>query len=83
MQPLIQKTTSNVATWFLRHIISRYGRPCVVRMDNGTEFAGGFSQLLGAYHITYSRSSVAYPQANGQAEQYIRTIKGMLRRLGS
>ena len=38
IKALKHKTARNVANWFLTHIVSRYGRPCVVRTDNGTEY---------------------------------------------
>ena len=58
-------TAATVGRCIRERFISVFGIPLSFRVDNGTEFAGGFSQLLGAYHITHNRSSVAYPQANG------------------
>ena len=54
--------------------------PRVIRTDNGTEFAGEFTQLLTTYGIKRRTTSPAHPQANGQAERVIQIIKTTLKK---
>ena len=40
--PLLDKSSSTVASWFLLQLVSRYGVPWGVRVDQGKEFRGDF-----------------------------------------
>ncbi|XRA95985.1 transposase [Pycnococcus provasolii] len=80
--PTPDRTSSNVAYAFLQHVLSRYGAPAVVTSDNGQEFVGGeFAELLREACIDHRTTSRNHPQANGQVERAVQTVKGALRRL--
>lgn len=66
----------------IRHcksIFARHGIPEQVISDNGPQFAADdfkrFAQVFGFDHLT---SSPYYPQANGEAERAVKTIKSLL-----
>ncbi|XP_064469720.1 uncharacterized protein K02A2.6-like [Ornithodoros turicata] len=60
----------------LKSIFARHGIPREVVTDNGPQFSGEefkrFAQLYGFIHTTTSPS---FPQANGQVERTVRTVK--------
>ena len=78
VQQLQSMTTSSVIS-FLKPIFARYGIPATLISDNGPQFASvemkQFSETYGFSHVT---TSLYYPQANGQAERTVRTIKNLL-----
>lgn len=58
----------------------RFGLPEQLITDNARQFeAGPWVEFCRMYAIRHTTSSVAYPQANGQAENMIRTIMDGLR----
>ena len=80
--PTPDRTSVNVAYAFLQHVLSRYGAPAVVTSDNGQEFVGGeFAELLREACIDHRTTSRNHPQANGQVERAVQTVKASLRRL--
>lgn len=80
--PTPDRTSSNVAYAFLQHVLSRYGAPAVVTSDNGQEFVGGeFAELLREACIDHRTTSRNHPQANGQVERVVQTVKESLKRL--
>ena len=68
----------NIARWFERDIIARYGVPRIVRSDNGLEFEGEFAALMKTYGIQRRKTSAGNPQTNGQAERTIKCTKHTL-----
>ena len=75
----LQSTTTSSIISFLKPMFARYSIPVTLISDNGPQFTSAemrqFAEIYGFYHIT---SSPNYPQANGQAEQTVRTIKNLL-----
>ena len=75
----LQATTTSSVISFLKPIFARYGIPTTLISDNGPQFTSAemrqFAETYGFCHIT---SSPYYPQANGQAERTVRTIKNLL-----
>ena len=64
-----------VVQFFMDFIVFRFGVPRVVVTDNGSQFIGkDFEEALSQLKIKHLRSSVAYPQANGQVEVTNKTI---------
>ena len=61
-------------------MFAHYGIPNTLISDNGPQFSSAemkeFSEVYGFNHIT---TSPYYPQANGQAEQTVKTVKDLLR----
>ncbi len=52
-----------------RNIITRFGIPCVLVSDNGTQFdSGPFKAFCKQYEIRNYFSTPAYPQGNSQVE---------------
>ena len=78
VQQLQSMTTSSVIS-FLKPIFARYGIPATLISDNGPQFASvemkQFAETYGFSHVT---TSPYYPQANGQAERTVKTIKNLL-----
>ena len=61
----------------LKSIFARHGIPEVFITDNGPQYS---SSLLAkfSYKFNHITSSPRYPQANGEAERAVKTIKAML-----
>ena len=68
------------ARWFYNEVISRWGRPCFVRSDNGTEWMAEFTGALKRLGVVRRPITVGNKRANGQAEVYIRCTKQAIRR---
>ena len=74
-KPLAKITTKQVAQFFWENVICRYGIPQVLVTDNGTQFNNDeFQGYCRDYDIKLRFTSVAHPQANGQAEVANRII---------
>ena len=74
-KPLAKITTKQVAQFVWENIICRYGIPRVMVTDNGTQFNNAeFRRYCEDYSIELRFTSVAHPQANGQAEVANRII---------
>ena len=81
--PTPDRTSATTANAFLQHVLCRYGAPAVVTTDNGVEFHGEMERLLREACIDHRWTSREHPQANGQAERAVQTIKGLLRRMAA
>ncbi|XP_063938044.1 uncharacterized protein LOC135147920 [Daucus carota subsp. sativus] len=68
---------------FMDNILMRFGLPRVLVSDNGPQFIGSdFESYLAERGIKHKKSSVAYPQGNGQVEVTNRILlKGIEKRL--
>ena len=79
VQKLTLTTTASVIA-FLKPMFARYGIPNTLVSDNGPQFSSAemneFSEAYRFHHIT---TSPYYPQANGQAERTVKTVKDLLR----
>ena len=75
----LRSTTSASVIHKLKTVFSRHGIPESLMSDNGPQFSSqefyNFSKDYGFDHVT---SSPNYPQANGEAERAVRTIKTLL-----
>ncbi len=78
----VKKLTSTTASRVivaLKEMLARFGIPATLVSDNGPQFDCAemkeFAQQYGIHHIT---SSPYYPQANGEAERAVRTVKKLL-----
>ncbi|XP_074342312.1 uncharacterized protein LOC141679825 [Apium graveolens] len=68
---------------FMDNILMRFGIPKVLVSDNGPQFIGSeFESYLQELWIKHKKSSVAYPQGNGQVEVTNRILlRGIEKRL--
>ncbi|XP_017216818.2 uncharacterized protein LOC108194379 [Daucus carota subsp. sativus] len=82
-KPLARIRETEVVQFFMENIVFRFGVPRVIVTDNGSQFTGkDFEEALGQLKITHIKSSVAYPQANGQVEITNKAIlQGIKKRL--
>ena len=79
--PTPDRTSATTAQAFLQHVLCKYGAPAVVTTDNGVEFHGDLEGLLADAMIDHRYTARAHPQANGQAERAVQTMKSLLRRM--
>lgn len=73
--------TTEWVTQIARETILRFGRPEEMVSDNGREFVSvwedsltKFGQLLAEYGIEHLKCAPYYPQGNGKAEAFIKTL---------
>ena len=65
----------------LKSIFARHGIPELVVSDNGPQFkAAEIGTFAEDYNFTHVTSSPKYPQANGEVERTIKTVKSMLKK---
>ena len=65
----------------LKEIFAVHGIPDLVISDNGPQFANeNFRKLAEEYGFIHTTSSPRYPQANGEAERGVRTVKALLKK---
>ncbi|XP_019196318.1 PREDICTED: uncharacterized protein LOC109190299 [Ipomoea nil] len=74
-EPLATITSQQCARFLWRNVVSRFGVPVQLVTDNGKQFEGAyFANFLATIGTKAIKSSVAYPQGNGQVENANRTI---------
>ena len=79
-EPLARITEANVAKFFWKSIVCRFGLPHTVVTDNGRQFdCREFEEFCSDLGIRHRFTSVAHPQTNGEAEVTNRTILQGLR----
>ena len=73
------QTARSAANVLLKHWIPYYGVPSCLHSDNARAFTGSvIGHLCELYGIKQSTTTTYYPQGNGQAERFNRTLCGML-----
>ena len=82
----ISKLSSETTGSVIKHmssIFARHGIPQQVVSDNGPQYSSReFSKFAKEYGFEHSTSSPQYPQANGEAERAVRTVKALLNKSG-
>ena len=77
----LSRTTSPDIVVHLKSMFARHGIPDQVLSDNGPQFsASSFAKFAEEYGFTHITTSPKYPQANGQVEQAVQTVKSMLKK---
>ncbi|WOH03807.1 hypothetical protein DCAR_0623207 [Daucus carota subsp. sativus] len=80
-KPVPHVTAVACRKFFHEHIVTRFRIPRVLVSDNGRQFIDhDFEEYLATYLILHKRSSVAYPQSNGQVEVTNRTLLHCLKK---
>ena len=73
--------TSEHTIVVMKEVFATHGIPDVIMSDNGPQFsAEAFAQFAKSYGFTHTTSSPRYPQANGEAERAVRTLKEILKK---
>ena len=72
---------SSVAKFLYEMIITRYGCPMELVSDQGTHFLNStIEELVKKHMIIHKKSTVYYPQANGQAESTNKVLQNILKK---
>jgi transposase InsO family protein len=75
----MKSTTSEHTVSQLKSVFSRYGIPQELISDNGPQFASTlFASFASDYGFIHTTSSPLYPQANGESERAVKTVKLLL-----
>ena len=81
VSPLLTSQKSSEAIRALKSIFARHGIPEILRSDNGSQFASSqFDQFSKEFGFTHITSSPKLPQANGEAERAVQTVKNALKK---
>ena len=76
----ISSTTYRGVINHLKSIFARHGIPQIVVSDNGPQYSSSDSPNLQDYKFNHITSSLHFPQANGESERTVQTVKGLLKR---
>ena len=72
---------SSVAKFLYEMIITRYGCPMELVSDQGTHFLNAtIEELVQKHMIIHKKSTIYYPQANGQAESTNKVLQNVLKK---
>ena len=78
---LLHQLTSAAVIHQIKSVLATHGIPDVIVSDNGPQFASSeFARFANDYGFTHVTSSPKYPQANGEAERAVRTVKQLLKK---
>ena len=77
----LSRTASPDITVHLKSIFARHGIPDQLISDNGPQFASNtFAKFAEEYEFTHVTTSPRYPQANGEVERAVQTVKSLLKK---
>ena len=77
----LSRTTSPDIVVHLKSMFARHRIPDQVLSDNGPQFsASSFAMFAEKYGFTHITTSPKYPQANGQVERAVQTVKSTLKK---
>ena len=78
----LQKSTQSTdIVRALKAIFARHGIPEELRSDNGPQFSSAeFTQFSKEWGFKHNTSSPRFPQANGEAERAVKTVKSILKK---
>lgn len=77
--PLVDMCAETVAKTFILQYVPRFGVPCTITTDRGSQFESKLftelTKLIGAHRI---RTTSYHPQSNGMVERFHRQLKASL-----
>ena len=77
----LDNLTSGNIICHLKSQFARYGIPDELLSDNGPQYASSaFTDFSKSYGFVHTTSSPLFPQANGEAERAVQTIKNLLKK---
>ncbi|XP_028408174.1 uncharacterized protein K02A2.6-like [Dendronephthya gigantea] len=77
---IMQSTTTTAVITRLQRIFSRHGYPEEFTSDNGPPFnAAEFTNYLNEHGVHHRRITPYWPQANGEAERFMKTVTKAIR----
>ena len=77
----LKDQTSLAVIAVLKELFAQHGIPDLVVSDNGPQYSSEqFSKFAATYGFVHTTSSPHYPQANGEAERAVRTVKALLKK---
>ena len=79
--PIKDKTPTSTAFAYALSVYAYYGGCAQLVTDQGNEWGGVFTQQLQRLQVDHRHTSAYHPQANGQAEAMVRTMKACLQKL--
>lgn len=78
---LLNKTTSSEIINNVKSVFAAHGIPDIMMSDNGPQFSSAeFAQFAKSYGFTHVTSSPRFPQANGEAERAVQTLKTLMKK---
>lgn len=81
VSPLQTSQKSSDTIRALKPIFARHGVPEILRSDNLPQYASNeFDQFSKDYSFLHITSSLKLPQANGEAERAVQTVKDALKK---
>ncbi|XP_065023219.1 uncharacterized protein LOC135649050 [Musa acuminata AAA Group] len=79
-EPLVTITEHQMEKFVWKNLVTQFGLPKAIIMDNGPQFAGKrFREFCAGHGIQLRFSSVAHPQTNGLAEDELPSVLWSLR----
>ena len=77
----LSSTTSPDVSVHLQSMFARHGIPEQLISDNGPQFSStSFAKFAEDYGFTHILTSPRYPQANGEVERAVQTVKSLLKK---
>jgi hypothetical protein len=78
--PVPDFTAKTCASIILNEVISRFGCPCDIHSDQGTNYESNlFQELCQLLEIRKTRTTPANPKCNGQTERFNKTLIRMIK----
>ena len=78
--PIPNQEAAAVADKLVSEFICRFGVPCELHSDQGTNFESKvFAEICKLLYIEKTRTTPLHPQSDGQVERFNRTLVEMLR----
>lgn len=85
--PFVDHLKKSITTSYICNVLLHwfwdYGFPEHLKSDNGPQFRDQFGISCSSFAITHSTSSPYHPQSNGLAEAAVKSMKTLIRKVGT